>query len=65
MRASLPSLEDDFIVSICSDAVLRRGTAPDDMRISVLSGGLVLRYESLDELVFVLINLSVASEGQA
>jgi len=65
MRAPLQSLEDEFIVSICSDAMLRRSTATDDSTVSVLSGGVMLRYESIDELVFVLINLSVAAAGAA
>jgi len=64
MQASLPSLEDEFIVSVCSAAIMSRTTA-DDVRVAVRSGGLVLRYESLDELVFVLINLSVGACGEA
>jgi len=65
MHAPLESLEDEFIVSICSDAMLRRTTGIGDPSVSVLSGGMTLRYESIDELVFVLINLSVAAAGAA
>jgi hypothetical protein len=65
MRAQLESLEDEFIVSVCSDAMVRRSTAADDLAVSVFSGGMVLRYESIDELVFVLINLSVSAAGAA
>ena len=65
MPAELQSLEDEFIVSVCSDAVVRRSVLPDDPTVSVLSGGMVLRYDSIDELVFVLINLSVAAAGAA
>jgi len=64
MRAQLESLEDEFIVSVCSDAMVRRSTATGPA-VSVFSGGMVLRYESIDELVFVLINLSVSAAGAA
>jgi len=65
MEASQPSLEDEFIVSVCSGAIMSRSSTPGDMSVSVTSGGLVLRYDSFDELVFVLLNLSLTAGGEA
>jgi len=65
MEASLASLEDEFIVSVCSGAIMSRGSTTGDMSVSVTSGGLVLRYDSFDELVFVLLNLSLTACGEA
>ena len=65
MHTSPPSLEEEFIVSVCSAAIMRGASGEDDMGISVASGGMILRYDSFDELVFVLINLSVAGGGEA
>ena len=59
----MPAIEETWVSSV--GAIMSRGAAPDDMSVSVTSGGLVLHYGSLDELVFVLLNLSLTAGGEA
>jgi len=65
VRSRVSAMGSDFVVQVGTESISVSGSLDAGWAVAAEGLGDSYRYRSLDELVFALINLSVARDGQA
>lgn len=65
VRSCVSATGSEFVVQVGSESISVSGSLDAGWAVGTEGTGDAYRYRSLDELVFALINLSVARDGQA
>jgi hypothetical protein len=65
IRSRAVAVGSEFVVQVGAESISVTGSLDAGWSVAMEGAADVYRYRSLDELVFALINLSVARDGQA
>lgn len=65
VRSRVSAMGSEFVVQVGAESISVSGSLDAGWAVGSEGIGGAYRYRSLDELVFALINLSVARDGQA